>query len=289
MPIQPDLLGAKSDTYEHSWTQDDVILYALAVGAGASDPCEELAFTTENTRGVAPQVLPAFANIITRGARVDVGDYSPGSVLHGEQSFVLHASLPVAGRARTTATVVGLEDKGSGALVRTEAHAVDADTGHPLTTTTQSVFIRGAGGFGGARGASAPSPIPDREADYEVSIVTRPEQALLYRLTGDRNRLHSDPGFATRGGFDRPILHGMCTYGFAARVLLHTVCGGDPVLFHAMSGRFVKPVFPGDRLTVSVWSDGDKAYFRIDGPEATVLDHGVLNIGSGERGIKAGR
>jgi acyl dehydratase len=173
-----------------------------------------------------------------------------------------------------------LEDKGSGALVRTEAHAADADTGHRLATTTQSVFIRGAGGFGGARGTSASSPIPNRDADYEVSVVTRSEQALLYRLTGDRNPLHSDPVYATRGGFDRPILHGMCTYGFAARVLLHTVCDDDPLLFRAMSGRFVKPVFPGDRLTISIWSDGDKACFRVDSPETTVLDHGLLNMSS---------
>ncbi len=228
MALAHDLLGARSEPCEFAWTHDDVLLYALAVGAGQDDPLRELAFTTENTDGVVPAVLPTFANILTRGARVPLGDFDPALLVHAEQSFRVPAPLPVAGRATVTATVVEVLDKGRGALVRTEAQAVDTATGRPLASSVQSAFIRGEGGFGGPRGASEPSPVPETDPDHVVTFGTAPGQALLYRLTGDRNPLHTDPAFAARGGFDRPILHGMCTYGFTGRALLQTVCGGDP-------------------------------------------------------------
>ncbi len=149
--------------------------------------------------------------------------------------------------------MTGIYDKGSGALVTIENEAADAATGEPLITSRSGTFIRGEGGFGGDRGSSEPWDRPDRPADHEVMLETRPEQALIYRLSGDRNPLHADPAFAARGGFARPILHGLCTYGVTGRALLHALCGSDPARFAAMSGRFTRPVLPGDSLTISIW------------------------------------
>ena len=177
-----------------------------------------------------------------------------------------------------TSTVTEVLDKGSGALVRTEAEAVDSETGAPLASTVRSLFLGGEGGFGGARGAQAPTPVPGRAPDHEVTYRTGVAQALLYRLTGDRNPLHSDPAFAARGGFDRPILHGMCTYGYTARALVATVCEGEPGRLTAMNARFTRPVVPGRALTVSVWRDGDVVFFRTAVDGEVVLDRGTAEL-----------
>jgi acyl dehydratase len=180
--------------------------------------------------------------------------------------------LPVAGTVRTTSTVTGIYDKGSGALVVSENRAVDAASGEPLVTTRGGVFIRGEGGFGGERGSDQPWERPEREPDHTVVLQTRPEQALIYRLSGDRNPLHVDPKFAARGGFDRPILHGLCTYGVTGRALLHSLCGSDPARFGSMYGRFSRPVWPGDTLTVSIWlTDDNSALFQTTRPDGTVV------------------
>jgi len=257
-----------------------VLLYALAVGAGQPDPLAELEFTTENSIGITTQVLPTFANLLGRGARVrSLGDFNRAALLHGEQAFELHGLLPVEGVARTVSNVTGMYDKGSAALVVTESSSVDAATGAALATTRSSVFIRGEGGFGGERGPSgADWEMPTRAPDLTVTYQTRPEQALVYRLTGDRNPLHSDPRFAARGGLERPILHGMCTYGFTGRALLHAVCGSDPARFHGMEGRFTRPVVPGDELTILIWVDDGTAYFRTTSDGATVIDRGRLSF-----------
>lgn len=277
MPLRPDVVGATGDPVRCSWTHDEAMLYAVAVGAGQEDPARELAFTTENTEGVTPQVLPTFANILTRGARVDIGDYDRTRMVHAEQAFRLHAPLPLAGSVTVTPRVVEVSDKGAAAVVATEATAVDA-TGAVLATTVQKLFLRGEGGFGGPRGASTPWVVPDREPDHVLECATLRGQALLYRLTGDRNPLHSDPAFAARGGFPSPILHGMCTYGFTGRLLLHALCDGDAGRFRAMEGRFTTPVYPGDALTVLVWRDGPTARFRTLRDKDVVLDRGVVEL-----------
>ncbi|MBC3193240.1 MaoC family dehydratase N-terminal domain-containing protein [Pseudonocardia sp. C8] len=278
MALAPALEGTQCEPVNVAWARDDVLLYAVAVGAGGEDPTSELALTTENTEGVRTAVLPSFAEIITRHARVDLGDIDRARLVHAEQSFRLPGPLPVEGRARVTSTVTDVLDKGSGALVRIEAEAVDAETGAPLASTVRALFIGGEGGFGGPRGPSAAPSAPDRAPDHEVTYRTSPGQALLYRLTGDRNPLHSDPVFAAKGGFDRPVLHGMCTYGFTTRALVATVCDGDPAGLVAMDARFTKPVLPGQALTVSIWRDGSSVAFRTEADGVVVLDRGTAEL-----------
>jgi acyl dehydratase len=279
MPLNHSLVGVPGEPVERSWASSDALLYAIGVGAGLGDPLQELQFTTENTAGVQQQVLPTYGVLLAQ-ARTSgsLGDFDRAMLVHAEQAIELHKPLPVAGTMRTSATVTGIYDKGSGALIETENRAVDAETGEPLVTTTSSTFIRGEGGFGGDRGTAPPWELPDRAPDHKVTVQTRPEQALLYRLCGDRNPLHADPAFAARGGFSRPILHGLCTYGFTGRVLLHEVCGSDPARFAFMSGRFSRPVLPGDSLVVSIWTRGDgTAQFQTAKEDGTVvIDRGTL-------------
>ncbi|HEX9065215.1 MAG TPA: MaoC/PaaZ C-terminal domain-containing protein [Streptosporangiaceae bacterium] len=258
MALDLSAVGQPGEPHERSWTSVDALLYAVGVGAGLGDPLRELEFTTENSQDVTQQVLPTFGVLISQApAARNLGDFDRAMLVHAEQSFELHRPLPVHGTARTVATVTGIYDKGSGALVMTRSEAVDAATGEPLVTARSGAFIRGEGGFGGERGGSEPWARPDRAPDHQVTLETRPEQALVYRLSGDRNPLHADPKFAARGGFPRPILHGLCTYGVTGRALLHTLCGSDPARFAAMSGRFTHPVLPGDSLTISIWLDPD--------------------------------
>jgi acyl dehydratase len=281
MALDHGLVGVASDPVQRTWRSDDVILYALGVGAGAPDPTAELAFTTENTTGVELRALPTFA-VLAAAARTGrrLGDFDPAQLVHAEQAFELHAPLPVDGRVQVVATVTQIADKGSGALVSTENTATDAETGALLVTTRSGVFIRGEGGFGRSGGPSVEWALPDRAPDEQVRYATRPEQALLYRLSGDRNPLHSDPAFAARGGFARPILHGLCTYGFTGRALLHALCGSDPDRFDAMSGRFTRPVLPGQELVVSIWSDTPgSALFRTATDDGTVvIDRGRVRF-----------
>jgi acyl dehydratase len=277
MGLDHSVVGVPSEPQPRSWDSTDALLYAVGVGAGLGDPLRELEFTTENCEGVEQKVLPTFAVLVAQPrARRDLGDFDRAMLVHAEQAFELHRPLPPAGSVRTTSTVTGIYDKGSGALVVTENVAVDAATGEPLVTSLSSAFIRGEGGFGGARGpgrgGAPPWARPDREPDYRVGYPTRPEQALIYRLSGDRNPLHVDPAFAARGGFSRPILHGLCTYGVTGRALLHTLCGSDPARFCSMSGRFSRPVLPGETLTVSIWLTGDgTAVFQTAADDGTVV------------------
>lgn len=281
MPLNHSLVGVPGEPMERTWTSTDALLYAIGVGAGLGDPAQELQFTTENTAGVEQQVLPTYGVLLAQArAAGSLGDFDRAMLVHAEQAIELHKPLPVQGTLRTSAVVTGIYDKGSGALIETQNQAVDAATGEPLVTTTSSTFIRGEGGFGGDRGTAEPWQLPDRAPDIKVTQETRPEQALLYRLSGDRNPLHSDPSFAARGGFSRPILHGLCTYGVTGRALLHEVCGSDPARFRAMSGRFSRPVLPGESLVVSIWvGDNGTAQFQTAKEDGTVvIDRGTLRF-----------
>lgn len=277
MPINPDAVGATSAPTEMSWTSKDALLYALGVGAGT----DELAVTTENTADTPQRVLPTMAVVLMlggTGALREIGSFNPAMLVHGSQAIELHGEIPVEGTVTNAGTITGIYDKGSGALVVADVVSTDTATGQPMFTNTTSLFIRGEGGWGGDRGPSADKEPPDRAPDHTVTYATRPDQALVYRLSGDRNPLHSDPSFAARGGFDRPILHGLCTYGFTGRALLHTLCDGDPARFRSMTGRFATPVFPGESLTVEIWELGDdRAAFQTKGGDGrVVLDTGLV-------------
>jgi acyl dehydratase len=286
MGLDHSLVGVPGEPQLRSWDSKDALLYAVGVGAGLGDPLQELEFTTENCEGIEQKALPTFGVLVaqTRTGR-SLGNFDRAMLVHAEQYFELHRPLPVAGTVRTTSTVTGIYDKGSGALVVTENVAVDAATGEPLVTSRSGTFIRGEGGFGGPRGTDPPWELPDRAPDHQVARETRPEQALLYRLSGDRNPLHVDPKFAARGGFSRPILHGLCTYGVTGRALLSVLCNGDPARFRSMSGRFSRPVLPGEPLTVRVWltGDGETALFQTTRADGTVvIDRGRVRF-RGER------
>jgi acyl dehydratase len=284
MPINPDAVGLTGDPVRHSWTSRDVLLYALGVGAGAVDPLEELSFTTENSMNSDLVVLPTMAVVLGvggSGAFGAIGTFNPAMLVHGEQAITLHGPIPTKGEVETVGTITGIYDKVKGAVVEVTSTSTDTATGAPLFTNVMSAFIRGEGGFGGDRGPSGPkNAVPDREPDHTVTYETRTDQALLYRLSGDRNPLHSDPAFAAFGGFDRPILHGLCTYGFTGRGLLHLLCGSDPARFRSMEGRFSSPVLPGEALTVNAWGSGEgEAVFQtLGGDGRVVLDAGRITF-----------
>jgi acyl dehydratase len=281
LSLDHSLIGVRGEPQERSWTSKDALLYAIGVGAGIGDPLRELEFSTENCEGIEQKVLPTYGVLLAQaGSSRSLGDFDRAMLVHAEQYVELHRPLPVEGTVRTSSTVTGIYDKGSGALVESESVAVDTATGEPVITSRTGTFIRGEGGFGGDRGSSAPWQLPDRAPDHKAVEQTRPEQALLYRLSGDRNPLHVDPRFASRGGFSRPILHGLCTYGFTGRALLHELCGSDPARFSSMSGRFSAPVLPGESLIISIWQDvdGAAAFQTVKEDGTVVIDRGRIRF-----------
>ena len=279
MPMNPEAVGRKGEPMRRSWSSKDALLYALGVGAGT----EELAFTTENTKDTPQRVLPTMAVVLGGGGVPfgELGTFNPALMLHGAQGIELLGEIPPEGEIESTGKVAALWDKGEGkaAVAELASESVDVATGKPLFRTRMTAFFRGEGGFGGERGPAPEWSRPERPADHEVRYQTRVDQPLLYRLSGDRNPLHSDPSFAKLGGFERPILHGLCTYGFTGRALLHGVCGSDPARFRSMDARFSKPVMPGDELNVSIWVDGGQALFQTRNQDGdVVLDQGVMTF-----------
>jgi acyl dehydratase len=254
-------LAAEPRTSDFAWTGSDVLLYHLALGAGL-DPVDEreLRYTTEPRL----HVLPTFAVVAgslheTEAPRVE----SPGiaidlrNVLHGTQRIDVHRPLPTSAKARASPRVVAVYDKGSAAVIVTETAVVDLD-GTSLWTSTSSIFARGEGGFGGDRGPSGRSDPPDRAPDAVLVTRTAPQQALWYRLLGDRNPLHSDPEFAATAGFPRPILHGLCTYGIVCKAVVDELLDGDVAAVASYGARFAGVVFPGETLRTTVWRDGNR-------------------------------
>lgn len=278
MPINPDAVGARGKPVRRKWTSKDALLYAVGVGAGLN----ELQFTTENTRDLPQRVLPTFAVIIGGGGipMDQIGSFNPALMVHGEQGIELFDEIPADGEIESVGEVTAIWDKGSAAVLEFESTSTNVATGRPLLKTRTMLFCRGEGGWGGDRGPSAKLEFPDRAPDHTVTYQTREDQALIYRLSGDRNPLHSDPAFAKLGGFEKPILHGLCSWGFTGRALLHTLCGGDPSRFRKMGSRFSKPVYPGDALTVSMWVNGDRTMFRTANQRGdVVIDQGEFTFG----------
>ena len=284
MALDPSAIGAVTEPQLYEWTERDTMLYALGVGAGT----EDLSFTTENSHDIAQQVLPTFAVICCTGfaAAGKVGSFNFGLLLHGSQEIRLHKPLPASGSLSVVGEVADIQDKGEGknGIIMLRGKGTDPATGELVVETLSTAVIRGAGGFGGQPGQRPAAPeFPDREPDARIAMPTREDQALLYRLSGDRNPLHSDPWFARElAGFEKPILHGLCTFGFAGRALLAELAGDDAANLTAVAARFSAPVFPGETLTTSIWrTESGKAIYRTEasGPDGAnarvVLDDGV--------------
>ena len=267
-PISADLVGLATDPVEVSWSEKDVLLYALAVGC---KPEAELDFIYE-ARG--PKVLPTFAvipGLNIMGSVMAQVQFNLAMLLHGEQKITLHRPIPSSGKATGVGKIVEVWDKGKAAVIGVECVVSDAEG--PLFTTLATLFIRGAGGFGGERGPTRQMlQQPEREPDFLVEDITREEQAALYRLTGDRNPIHIDPNFAKFGGFEKPFLHGLCTYGFAGRAALSALCDGDPSRFVSMSGRFSDQVYMGDAIITKVWNiEPGKVLMQVETQRGNVV------------------
>lgn len=278
MAIELDVaLGAELDPVEFAWSSRDIQLYHLGLGAGA-DPVNprELHYLAD----MSPQVLPTFGCVAATfhaseppRVRFPGVDIELGKVLHASEQVTVPAPLPAAGSARAVTRVVDIWDKGTAAVIWSET-TVTALDGSPLWTQRRSIFARGEGGFGGQRGASMSLNPPDRAPDAEVAVPTLPQQALLFRMCGDRNPLHSDPAFAAAAGFARPILHGLCTYGMACKAIVDSFLDGDAGRVRSFRARFAGVVFPGETLRARVWRDGGRFAAVVTAPDrqdATVL------------------
>ncbi len=259
MPVDPErALGAELPVIEGRWDQDDVILYHLGVGAGVppTDPAE-LRYTYEGDLAV----LPSFATVPTFPALAGIGgvdglEFNPALLLHGEHEIVLHSPLPTAASAVHRGRVVELWDKGKAALAVVEVVTTDG-SGKALFSNRASLFLRGEGGFGGEPGPPSFSAAPSRDPDVVVTSPTLPQQALLYRLSGDKNPLHADPGFAAMAGFERPILHGLCSFGVVCKAVVDEALDGDVSRVAGYRARFSGVAYPGETLVTSIWDEGD--------------------------------
>jgi acyl dehydratase len=270
MPIDLGVaLGARLEPVEFSWSSSDVQLYHLTLGAG-SDPMDsrELRYLTDGN----PQVLPTFSSVASSFHMTEPPKVSfPGieielsRVLHASESVSVPAPLPPSGSGRAVTQVTEIWDKGKAAVIVNET-TVSSPDGTTLWTTKRSIFARGEGGFGGDRGPSTSVAAPDRAPDLEIDIPILPQQALLYRMCGDRNPLHSDPGFASAAGFPRPILHGLCTYGMTCKALVDTLLDGDAGRVGSYGARFAGVVFPGETIRVAGWRDGDRYVGVVTAP-----------------------
>ncbi|MCB1809204.1 MAG: MaoC family dehydratase N-terminal domain-containing protein [Candidatus Competibacteraceae bacterium] len=276
------LLNFRFPDVEQRYDQQDTLRYALSVGLG-SDPTDlhQLQFVYEDNL----LALPTMATVL------GVGDFwgtNPAlgldwpRLLHGEQSLQLHQSLPVSGQVRGCSRIVDIIDKGEGigAFFLTETTLIDLSNDTPLATLSATVIARGDGGFGGPGGhLPAPPQIPNRKPDSRCDLPTLTQMALLYRLNGDRNPLHADPAVARSAGFERPILHGLCTFGIAGHALLKTCCAYDPSRLHGMRVRFSAPVYPGETVRTEIWREHEQITFRCWAVERDVL---VISHGSAE-------
>lgn len=278
MPLAYDhLMSLTLRDRPFSYCERDTMLYGLSIGMGR-DPLDkaELPFVYE---GAGLRAVPTMAVVLASTGIIRQTWVDFSRVLHGEQRLTLHRPLPASGAILADSRVVEAYDKGPerGAVLLLETRARDAGDGADLFTFVMTIMARGDGGFGGASGAGPdPHPVPDRAPDHAVALATRPDAALLYRLNGDRNPLHADPDIARRAGFDRPVLHGLCTYGIACRAVLKAVAGHDPAAIRAFDARFSSPVFPGDEIVTDIWRDGPVVSFRCRVPErgAVVLNNG---------------
>jgi acyl dehydratase len=284
MPLNPDkLLALDIPDVEHTYGPKDCILYALGLGLG-QDPTDEqqLAFVYEKHLKVLPTfpVVQGYSAYTFRRPELGI---TWTHVVHGEHAVRLHAPIAPEGTVIGRSRILDVIDKGAGkgALIYSERRILDKTDGRLLATINQTTFCRADGGFGGAkREAPAPHALPERAPDLSCDLPTRPETALIYRLSGDVNPLHAEPTFAREAGYPRPILHGLATFGVAGHALLKTLCDYDPARLTAMAGRFSAPVFPGETIRTEIWRDGDVVSFR-----ARALERDVVAINNGRADI----
>jgi acyl dehydratase len=270
----PEILSIEAEPAEFEYDDHYTMLYALGLGCGVEP--DELKFVYEKNL----QALPTMAIMLGQGAGVflDKGGIDYTMIVHGEQRLTVHKPLPATGRMVSLSRLLSVVDKGSakGALLNVESDVRDRD-GTLYATATSTLFCRGDGGFGGPTdGELTLRPVPDRAPDIEVAIPTLPQQAAIYRLSGDRNPLHIDPAMATHAGFKAPILHGLCTYGIAGRAILRACCDNDPARLASLDVRFSSPVYPGETITTRIWLDGNELSF-----ECVIAERGVTVIKNG--------
>lgn len=273
-----NVVGRTSGPSRVDWNSKDALLYALSVGAsGSSVSADDLRFTTENSRCVSQETLPTFGSVLAQATGL-VDSIFPRSDyrrVQATQELYLFGPIPPSGSVLVESRIVSVLDKGSAGLVVTESVARDANSGVLLVVSNSGAFIKGIGGFGGSRGQRWVPTFPERLADHELIYSIRPEQALLFRLNGDRNPLHSDPVVALESGFRTPILHGLCTFGFIGRSVLAATCGGDVRRFGSLKLKFTAPVFPGDELVVLIWESEDgSGVLRAEASGGTIVGEG---------------
>jgi len=258
MPIDPAAVGSEIPGGSYSWDRDRIILYHLGVGAGVpqTDP-NELTYTYEKNLKVLPSwgVIPAFGAMGALGT-IPGMQFNPALLLHGEQDLQIHKAIPVAATVTSSGKIAGIYDKGRAALVVLEMVTKD-EGGDPLFTNRFSLFIRGEGGWGGDSGPRPANERPERAPDLVVESKTLPQQALLYRLSGDKNPLHVDPDFSRIGGFEIPILHGLCSYGIVCKAVVDHALGGEAAKVARYQARFAGVVIPGETIVTSMWRDGN--------------------------------
>ena len=285
MVLDPQkILDWPFEPVEQTYTERDTILYALGCGLGI-DPLDEdqLRFVFEEPELLA---LPSMAAVLSPPgfwARHPDAGIDWVRILHGEQAMEIHRPLPAAATVAATAKVTDIVDKGpeKGALLFVERTVRDVESGDDLATLRSTTFARGDGGCGGTtETAPAPHPIPDRAPDLACDLPTAPNSALIYRLSGDPNPLHASPSVARAAGFDRPILHGLCSWGVAGHAILKSCCGYDPVRIRSMALRFSAPVYPGETIRTEMWRDGNIVSFRarVAERDAVVLNNGRAEI-----------
>lgn len=255
MPIDLAIIGKELAPLDYDYTTRDVMLYALGIGAGYE--ADELKFVYENgleampTFGVIPP-FPALMGLVM----VEGVDINLVMLVHGEQYLEIRKPIPTGGKLTSKPKIAAVWDKTKGAIIELDVDTVD-ESGEVVFFNKFSSYIRGEGGFDGERGPDPGNEPPDRDPDKVVESTTLPIQAMIYRLSGDYNPLHIDPNFSVMAGFDRPILHGLCTFGHAGRAVLSEYCGNDPAKFKAIKVRFSRPVFPGDTIITEMWKESD--------------------------------
>ncbi|KAM7517329.1 hypothetical protein LguiA_006912 [Lonicera macranthoides] len=270
-PIDPELIiSHKFPEATYTYTERDAALYALGVGSCARDALDdnELKYVYHQDGQQSIQVLPTFAALFSLGFSSSIAElpglqYDPRLLLHGQQYMEIYRSLPSNGCIQNQASIVGLHDKGKATVIEIEVVSYGKDSGEPLCMNRMSIYLRGAGGFSKPSQPYSYSKYPNNQISAPKIPKSQPFAALLYRLSGDYNPLHSDPKIAEVAGFSRPILHGLCTLGFAVRAIIICMCRGDPDMIKSISGRFLLHVYPGETLITEMWLDGLRVLYQV--------------------------